>query len=345
MLRIVSHIENLLLNHDCVIVPGIGGFVTHFEEASFSEDGNEIYPPYCSVSFNAHLSDKEDKYGMLAQSYMTAYDINYPKALSLVREDVADMLEQLRKNMELKIGTIGTLQFTLNYTLLFTPSDECGIFAKELYGLVQAGIAQKCDSAKIRKSESVTETASGLRPQISTTKPQTSSLQASKPIIERDIDGTHYIIRVSRSAVRYALTTVAAALLYFVFTIAPSVSPVMESNVQQAGIAHKFKSAKIQKCESVTEPASNIKHQTSNLKPQPSYTLVLASAVSQKGAQRLVDELKADGFAGAKVIDDNGMTRVIFSAYPTEDDAYRAARTLRQQHEDFHSAWVMELEP
>ena len=345
MLRIVSHIENLLLNHDCVIVPGIGGFVTHFEEASFSEDGNEIYPPYCSVSFNAHLSDKEDKYGMLAQSYMTAYDINYPKALSLVREDVADMLEQLRKNMELKIGTIGTLQFTLNYTLLFTPSDECGIFAKELYGLVQAGIAQKCDSAKVRKSESVTETASGLRPQISTTKPQTSSLQASKPIIERDIDGTHYIIRVSRSAVRYALTTVAAALLYFVFTIAPSVSPVMESNVQQAGIAHKFKSAKVRKCESMTEPASNIKHQTSNLKPQHSYTLVLASAVSQKGAQRLVDELKADGFAGAKVIDDNGMTRVIFSAYPTEDDAYRAARTLRQQHEDFHSAWVMELEP
>ena len=45
MNRIISHIENLLLSHDCVIVPGIGGFITHFEEAFFSEDGREIYPP------------------------------------------------------------------------------------------------------------------------------------------------------------------------------------------------------------------------------------------------------------------------------------------------------------
>ena len=73
------------------------------------------------------------------------------------------------------------------------------------------------------------------------------------------------------------------------------------------------------------------------------YTLVLASAVSKKGAQHMVDELKEDGFAQAKVMDDNGMTRVIYSAYPTEDDAYRAAKTLRQQHKDFHSAWVMEI--
>ena len=40
MNRIISHIENLLLCHDCVIVPRIGAFITHFEEACFSDAGN-----------------------------------------------------------------------------------------------------------------------------------------------------------------------------------------------------------------------------------------------------------------------------------------------------------------
>ena len=356
MLRIISHIENLLLSHDCVIVPGIGGFVTHFEEAFFSEDGREIFPPYCSVSFNAHLSDKEDKYGLLTQSYMTAYDINYPKALSLVNEDVAAMREQLRKNMELQISTIGTLQLTLNYSLLFTPSQECGVFAKELYGLVQAKIGQnnpaQLPSSKEENtpsnpplrncsvSDSAIEKTATKEKVIPQERKAEETAASSKPIIERDIDGTHYIIRVSKSAVRYALTAVAAALLYFVFTITPSVSPMTDTNVQQAGIVKLEK-----RSSSALNTVSSSSPTESTLAPEPAkpYTLVLASAVSKKGAQHMVDELKEDGFAQAKVMDDNGMTRVIYSAYPSEDDAYRAAKTLRQQHQDFHSAWVMEI--
>ena len=337
MNRIISHIENLLLSHDCVIVPGIGGFITHFEEAFFSEDGSEIYPPYCSVSFNAHLSDKEDKYGMLTQSYMTAYDINYPKALALVNDDVTEMRELLRNNMELQIGTIGTLQLTLNYSLMFTPSEECGLFAKEFYGLVQAPLPSESQRREI-------------------TKLQSSRVEEPKPamrIVEQDKDGTHYIIRVSKNAVRYTVTTIAAALLYFIFTIAPNVEPVIDNNVQQAGIITK------------AEKPSTLAPQPSALSPQPStldprlstldsrpstldshtsYTLVLASKVTEKGANRLVQELRENGFAEAQVIDDDGMTRVIYSTYPTDNDAYQAAKQLRTQHKSFRSAWVMQME-
>ena len=349
MLRIVSHIENLLLSHDCVIVPGIGGFVTHFEEASFSDDGSEIYPPYCSVSFNSHLSDKEDKYGMLAQSYMTAYDINYPKALSLVSDDVAAMREQLRKNMEFQIGTIGTLQLTLNYSLLFTPSEECGIFAKELYGLVQSKIV-KLDSPAVQMVESTN--IREFKPQNYNLKSQASNLPTAKPIITRDEDNTHYIIRVSKNAVRYTVTTIAAALLYFVFTIAPSVSPIAKSNVQQAGI---IKIENNEQSRRSTPASLKRRGQDSPLREvggdpstrqqlQAKYTLVLASAVSVKGATNLVSDMANDGYPEAKVMDDNGMTRVIYSTYPTKEAAYQAAKQLRQQHKRFQSAWVMELE-
>ena len=345
MNRIISHIENLLLCHDCVIVPGIGGFITHFEEAFFSDYGNEIYPPYCSVSFNAHLSDKEDKYGMLTQSYMTAYDINYPKALALVNDDVAEMRELLRSNMELQIGTIGTLQLTLNYSLMFTPSDECGLFAKEFYGLVQAPLPSEAHRVALSQS---TYTASPAGPE--TNKPQTT-----KTIYN---DNTHYVIRVSKNAVRYTVTTIAAALLYFMFTIAPNVEPVIDNSVQQAGIiitkpqsnkATKTQStatpnsATLQLRESATPNSSTLQLRDSETS-KPLFTLVLASKVTAKGASHLVQELKESGFSEAQVIDDDGMTRVIYSTYPTDNDAYMAAKQLRTQHKSFRSAWVMQME-
>ena len=340
MLRIVSHIENLLLGHDCVIVPGIGGFVTHYEEASFSEDGTEIYPPYCSVSFNSQLSDKEDKYGMLAQSYMTAYDINYPRALALVSDDVAALREQLRKNMELQIGTIGTLQLTLNYSLLFTPSEECGIFAKEFYGLVQTAVATDIKIKSDSKAKAVIASAPAE-------VAQTHQDEVKKPkmhIIERNAENTHYIIRVSKKAVRYTTTTIAAALLYFVFTIAPSINPMRDSNVQEAAIinmpkAKKAKTTAVVSKKTKSDAIEPVAVQQEN--EQTAYTLVLASAVSKKGAQSLIDELNNDGFTDAQIIVNGKMTRVIYSSYPTNEAAHEAVKQLRPKHERFQSAWVM----
>lgn len=347
MLRIVSHIENLLLSHDCVIVPSIGGFVTHYEEASFSEDGKEIYPPYCSVSFNSQLSDKEDKYGMLTQSYMTAYDINYPRALALVSEDIADMREQLRKNMELQIGTIGTLQLTLNYSLLFTPSAECGIFAKELYGLVQAAV-KAVDSSKLAMRA---DNAVPAKPQTAEILPLKKEETTAESSVKRDNSDTHYIIRVSKNAVRYTATTIAAALLYFVFAIAPSVDSLTEVEIQEAAIINVPKPKKAKPAAPVTTKADDNAADDGSIDSKPcdeasrdndeAYTLVVASAVSQKGAQALVEELIQDGFADAQIMTDNGMTRVIYSCYPTNEAANEAAKQMRQQHKRFQSVWVM----
>ena len=360
MLRIVSHIENLLLSHDCVIVPGIGGFVTHFEEAFFSQDSSEIFPPYCSVSFNAHLSDKEDRYGVLAQSYMTAYDINYPKALSLVSEDVAEMREMLRKNMELQIGTIGTLQLTLNYSLLFTPSDECGIFAKELYGLVQSELPKAKDAGN--KSGAGRDTSMGRQSLAKDEgerpaklridgEPDTKQGKNTSPIIGHDKDNTHYIIRISKNAVRYTATAIAAALIYVAFTIAPATEPLLGTGMQEAGIVNvpkRYKTASplpVKKDNISARPSNGDNAASAPLDDgkmeQYPYTLVLASAVSEKGAKGLVENLKDEGFTEAKVIDDDGMIRVIYSSYPSDDDAYSAIRQLRTQHKSFRSAWVM----
>ncbi|HEY9550751.1 MAG TPA: SPOR domain-containing protein, partial [Prevotella sp.] len=67
MLEIERHIEILLLNNDCVIIPGFGGFMAHHVEARFDEGDDVFLPPSRTVGFNPQLKLNDS---LLAQSYI-----------------------------------------------------------------------------------------------------------------------------------------------------------------------------------------------------------------------------------------------------------------------------------
>ena len=67
MIELSRHIESLLLHHDCVIVPGLGGFGTQYVPARRIEEEFLFLPPYRSVGFNQQLVLND---GLLVQSYM-----------------------------------------------------------------------------------------------------------------------------------------------------------------------------------------------------------------------------------------------------------------------------------
>ena len=51
MIELAQHIEVLLLENDCVIVPGLGGFVAHYTPAMRVAEENVFLPlPVLSVS-------------------------------------------------------------------------------------------------------------------------------------------------------------------------------------------------------------------------------------------------------------------------------------------------------
>ena len=45
MIELAQHIEVLLLENDCVIVPGLGGFVAHYTPAMRVAEENVFLPP------------------------------------------------------------------------------------------------------------------------------------------------------------------------------------------------------------------------------------------------------------------------------------------------------------
>ena len=77
MNELERHIEILLLSNDCVIVPDLGGFMTHHVDARYDEEEQIFLPPLRTLGFNPQLKINDS---MLAQSYVEAYEIQRPCA-------------------------------------------------------------------------------------------------------------------------------------------------------------------------------------------------------------------------------------------------------------------------
>ena len=132
MISLSKHIEILLLNHDCVIVPGLGGFIANQAPARIDDnDSHNMLPPYRTIGFNRELSVND---GLLVQSYMQAYDAAYPEALLQMEKDINKMLVQLDTIGNYTLDGIGTLSKNIDGSLAFT-AFEAGILTPSLYGL------------------------------------------------------------------------------------------------------------------------------------------------------------------------------------------------------------------
>ena len=105
MLRIITHIERLLLVHDCVIVPKFGGFVLQTVSAVCNGEEHLFSPQRKEIVFNITLQHND---GLLSESYMQMYGVNYRKAQLMLEEDVDDMKAALQEEKRLSFGLLGS---------------------------------------------------------------------------------------------------------------------------------------------------------------------------------------------------------------------------------------------
>ncbi|MDE5635675.1 MAG: hypothetical protein K2I52_05150 [Muribaculaceae bacterium] len=121
MERIVSHIEYLLDRHECVIIPGLGAFISRYEPARIDISKGIITAPGRTITFNSGLTHDDS---LLASSYARAASMPYTVASSTLGEDVAMLKCVLDSNGEVCIGAIGTLYTDNEKTLTFIPSNS-----------------------------------------------------------------------------------------------------------------------------------------------------------------------------------------------------------------------------
>lgn len=118
MITICEHIEYLLRNHDCVIVPGWGAFIAQYQPASFTEDG-QMLPPSRLIGFNASISHQD---GLLASSVMRREKISYDAASSKISTEVNALRHQFDVDGELALGRIGIFSKSSDGAIVFEPT-------------------------------------------------------------------------------------------------------------------------------------------------------------------------------------------------------------------------------
>ena len=131
MKNLARHIELLLRDNDCVILPGFGGFIAHDVPAYYVGEEGLYYPPTRSISFNAAISMND---GLLAQSYMKSYQIDYARANSMIDMAIEQLTDMLDEEGSVILPRIGTITQDVYQSLQFTP-DAAGIASPMHFGL------------------------------------------------------------------------------------------------------------------------------------------------------------------------------------------------------------------
>ena len=102
----VELIQELLLTHNCVIIPGLGAFLGNYNPAEIHLAENKIYPPGKTIAFNRTLKVND---GLLINALSQHSGVSYLMAEKLVNAFSKECQDSLLINKSVIIKNIGKL--------------------------------------------------------------------------------------------------------------------------------------------------------------------------------------------------------------------------------------------
>ena len=153
-----KYISDLLFDHDCVIVPSLGGFLASNQSSRILMPNQVIYPPYRKIAFNVYIKQND---GLLANHLVESENISYAEALAMIELFVANCFDTLGKGMKVTITEVGTLFYDREKNIQFDAfrnfnhlKDSFGMEAIHLAPIVRdvKTVTGKIVTSPVRKS-------------------------------------------------------------------------------------------------------------------------------------------------------------------------------------------------
>lgn len=336
MLRIITHIERLLLVHDCVIVPGFGGFVLQAVSAVYDEKEHLFNPQRKEIVFNVTLQHND---GLLSESYMQMYDVNYRKAQLMLEEDVADMKVVLQEDKKLSLGVLGSFSLGMEGQVIFHPG-ESDAFSVGSYGLVSFNFPQ-------------------LQPVLAE-REEVALLTRKR---KKDI----LYIPVNRKLLRVAAASAAAVALFLLVSTpvkdvnqaaytasfvptemvvksAPEIKPAEEIASEET-IAPEINEVKTERKVAAVAPSREVKRQ--KITPEPAiakpnlkmYHIVIASFPTEDQADKYIAGVDRQECKHVSKVVRDGKYRIYADKFDNREQAESYMATLRM-NEKYKDAWL-----
>ncbi|MFN5984496.1 MAG: hypothetical protein ACK479_13600 [Fluviicola sp.] len=152
MLTVEQLIADLLLQHNCVIVPGFGGFVAQRIPAQIDTEKGQVHPPKKSILFNRQLIAND---GLLIATYAQRLGVSFEHAQSTVNALIRSWDEQLRSEVRISIDRVGILYLDAERNICFE-QDRFSNLLLQSFGLTSVRFVSSED-ALARESKNTVE--------------------------------------------------------------------------------------------------------------------------------------------------------------------------------------------
>lgn len=362
MIELAKHIEVLLLENDCVIIPDLGGFITHYQPAYYEEKEGIYLPPVRTIGFNPQLTMND---GLLTQSYMQTYHTDFPDALRRISAKVELLKDLLYKDGFVELNGIGTLQYNIYNTYEFQPYSQ-GLLSPSLYGL---------DSFHIPMLSLETENKSiPSEPSIPLPKKEQNAKEKeiilrrnwfsnavaaaiaiilffclSAPVENTYIDkgyyaslGTDCLFDVIRSH-SMATSLFAESPQQIKGQQINKVAPVAVKVEKVAATPKEDSTPKHTEKTKMAETKEKPKHESTRMgtaSPRKVYHIIVASLTTSADAKQMQQQYQKQGHTESSIIDGNGRFRIALYSYTDKTSAYQKLNDLKQE-EAFKNAWIL----
>jgi hypothetical protein len=330
-LDITAFIRELLFGHDCVIIPGFGGFIGNYTPARIDKISNTIYPPVKQISFNRNLNHND---GLLVGRISESAKMNYADARQLVEEYVDNLRARLSEGEKVIFENIGSFINNHEGNLQFEP-DRAVNYHLDSYGLepiqitplegynVRDRVLKHRNMEPVRRSSArkILWRAAVIVPLLTVaaivviplttdlfhTKVQRTSLN---PLAGIEFENNRQAVDKERSAdslltFRQATSPVNAGTVM-------SLAPVTEAAVKP-------------------EPVVNV---------QDEYCLVAGSFKSEGNASTMIKILESEGYKPELMKGPNGFFRVSAMRCATLAEAVKTKDSISQKHS---GTWVFRI--
>lgn len=164
-------VKELIHDHDEVVLPGVGTFVTEVIPSSFSDKGYTINPPYRRLSFRGRISGNDT---ILAEFYSQENDVDFPTAERILKDFLSEMCAILKEKKIIVLPGLGRLRATRENNFFFVADEDLDIYP-DGFGLAPVSLKTHQET-----NEEVSAALASLRSMIE--EPETTIVEVEKPV-------------------------------------------------------------------------------------------------------------------------------------------------------------------
>lgn len=248
MLTVEQLIGDLLLQHNCVIVPSFGGFVAQRTSAKIDSAKGVIIPPKKSVLFNKQLINND---GLLIAALSQANSIPYSEAAEEVQAHINEWEARLQMGGRITIDRVGNLFYDQERNLCFE-QDRFYNLLLESFGLSSVHFVSVADAQAQESHQALLHVVKAVEMEQKQIVPSSepSFVLNEEPIVpvlevvhEEHVQQTVLPIRKKSNTWRYVAAACLLPVAFYSFWI-PVKTDVLESGVVSLSDFNPFHTAK-----------------------------------------------------------------------------------------------------